>query len=102
MWKNACEVHELLEHIEQRAAFRAAATRNDLSPLAAELYQMFRDDDRLDDKHIMLLEQCRNLVPNCRERGMLDFNQLAAADDIDAVPPNALLDGGPVHRVAFL
>ena len=40
MRKHAREVHQLLEHIEQRALLRTAAARHDPAARAATLHQM--------------------------------------------------------------
>ena len=76
--KDAREVDQLFEDIEQRSLLRTAAARDDLAAFAAALHQVLADDDRFDDQHVVLLEQGGDLVANRRERRKLDFDQLLA------------------------
>lgn len=62
--KYAREVDQLFEDIEECSLFGAAATRNHIAALMFEFHQMLADDDRFDDKHIVLLEKRPDLVAN--------------------------------------
>ncbi len=92
MRKDAREVDQLFEHIEQRSLLRAAAARDDLATCALALHQVLADDDRLHDEHAMLFQQRGDLVANRRQRRELNFDQLSGRDDIDAIAAEPLLD----------
>ena len=101
--KHAREVDQLFEHIEQRAPLGAAAAGNDRTSLAAEFHEMLRNDERLHDHDIvLLLKQRGDLVANRSERRELDFDQLLAANDIDAVAANTLFDDAAIDGITFL
>ena len=101
MREDAREVNKLFEHIEQRAPFRAATARDDLPPGLAEFHEMLGDDDGFDEKHVVLFDEHGDLVANRAERGELDLDELAAADDVDTVAADALFDEAAVGGVKF-
>ena len=90
--EHAREVDELVEHIEERSLLRAAAAGNDFAPFAVQLHEMLGHDDRFDDEHVVLFQKRCDFVADRRERGELDFDELLAADDVDAVAAEALFD----------
>ncbi len=100
--EDAREVNQFVKDIEQRALLGAAATGNDLAALPFELDQMFADDDRFDDKHVVLFEQRPDFVANGRQRRELNFDELPAADHIDAIAAEALLSEAAGGGVAVL
>ena len=100
--EDAREVDQLLEHIEQRTPLRAAASGNDLAAFAMQFHQVFGDDHRFDDEDVVLFDERGDLIANRRERSKLDFDQLFAADDVDAISPDALFDQTAVRRVVLL
>ena len=97
--EHAREMHELLEHVEQRATLWAAAARDDFAPLATELHQMLGDDDRFDDQHIVRFEKDGDLIANRSERRVLNLDKLFPTDNVDAVAADALLDHCAINGV---
>ena len=100
--EDAREVDEFVEHIEQCSPLRAAATGDHFAAFALALHQVLGDDDRFDDEHVVLFEQDGDFVADRRERGELDFDELFAADDVDAVAAEALFDESAVDGVVLL
>src|SRR4051812_15713838 len=90
MWVYSREMDQLIEDIEERALFRAAAARDDAPTCAAELNEMLTNDNRLDDEYVVLFDERGNFVPNRRKGCELDFDELFVADDVDAVSADAL------------
>ena len=89
--EDAREVDELFEHIEQRSLFWTAAAGDNLAAFSFAFHEVLADDNRFDDQYIVFFEQHFDLVADRRERCELDFDELVAADDVDAVAAQALL-----------
>src|SRR5262245_40140461 len=51
------EMDEFFEDIEQRPLFRTTPPRNNLPALVFALHKVFANDDRFDNKHMMLFEK---------------------------------------------
>jgi hypothetical protein len=93
------EVDELFENIEQRSLFWTSAAGDDLAAFTFSFHKVLADDDWFDDEYFVLLEQRFDFVADGRERRELDFNELLAADDVDAVAAEALLGESAIGGV---
>lgn len=101
IWKNAREMDQLVEQVEQPAPFRALSPLDNAAARAAEFDQHLAGDDRFDQQHAVFADERGDFVADGRERGELNFHQLVRPRDIDAVTADALLNDGAFDHVAF-
>jgi hypothetical protein len=101
VWEDARKMDKLFENIKQRSLFWTAAAGDDLAAFPFALHEVLADDDWFDDQYVVFFEQHFDFVADGRERRELDFDELVAADDIDAVAAQALLGEPAASGVTF-
>jgi len=87
--KDLGEMDQFVEGVEDLALLRAATSVDDFAVFLRALNEKLGRHERLDDKHLMLLAQRGDLLPNGGQRAVLDFDQHIADDGIDAEPSDA-------------
>ena len=62
---------------------------------------MLADDDWFDNQHVVFFEKRFDFVADRREGRKLDFDELVAANDVDAVAAEALFGESAALGVTF-
>ena len=85
MRKDADEMDQFLEQIEDRLALRAIAARDDFPTFPLTFDQQLSSGNRLDDPNRMSGGEVLDLIANGRERGALNLDQQLAPYRVDAI-----------------
>lgn len=99
MRKNRHEMNQVEKQIEQRFAARAVSRGNDWAIRSFTTNQVRPRRQRLDDPHVMKLQQIRDLATQGPQRGLLHLDQFRTDDGIDAIPGDRHLLGGSRHAI---
>ncbi len=79
------EVNQVVEQVQWRASLGTASSAHDLT-LTGAGHDPFDGGDRLDDCYGMRLEEPADLIAEGSESGLLDFDDAAVGQNVDAVP----------------
>lgn len=102
MGKDAGEVDEVLEDVQESAVFGAEPSANHRSVAESASDEEFFHHDRLDHEDLVVLEQPAHFVANGRKGTMLDFHELPSGNGIDAVFSQAHFVAGVITSIEEL
>src|SRR5262245_30747557 len=90
MRKDAREIDQLVEQVEQAALLGAEPARQFTAAALAEPHELLVYDERLHDQDGVLFEQSGDFRANGGEAAVLDLDKLIFADGVDAKAGDAL------------
>lgn len=85
MGKDSRKVDQFVEQVEGRALLRTGSAPDDSSTGPVEFDELFADDDRLDDPHLVLFEQPSDFGADRRQTAVLDLDEFISRNDINAI-----------------
>jgi hypothetical protein len=99
MGKDPREVHQVVEQVQGAPLLGAQPALDRGTARHKLLDERLAGDDRLDHKHVVPFEEPRHFIPDGRQRPVLDFDQAAVGDRVDAVVQQRHLHLGGVARI---
>src|SRR5689334_19238271 len=90
MWKDPCEIDQLMKQIEHGPLLGTQSPRHFFSAAPRKTDEVLPRDDRLDDQDGMFFQKARDFRSNRREAAMLNLDKLPISHRIDPVPRHAL------------
>ncbi len=100
--KYACEVHQLVEQIDDGTSLGAESPAHLATTAFVEFHELLDRDNRFHHRDGVIDQQGRNLVANRGQRAMLNFNQTPAVDGIDTITGDRNFAPRGVGRVMLL
>ena len=102
MRKNASEMNQVVEQIQQGPLLGAESPSSDPATFGIKLDELFSQHDWFDNQHSVVRNQASHLVTDGRQGPVLDLDQLAVAYNIDSVSPQRRLNRRVGVGVQFL